>query len=109
MNKSDDALLTIGEIAKAVNVQQHVIRFWETQFKILKPIKFNNRRYYRSKDLANLKYIHELLYIKNYSIKDATKMLKKKYKKSNPLERIHLRLTSARRKLDKIINKEIHN
>ncbi len=76
-NKSDSAFRTISEVAEDLNVPQHVLRFWETKFSQVKPMKRGGgRRYYRPEDVALLKKIHTLLYAEGYTIKGVQKLLK---------------------------------
>ena len=75
--KSATAFRTISEVAKALDVQQHVLRFWETKFSQVRPMKRGGgRRYYRPEDVALLKHIHHLLYTEGYTIKGVQKLLK---------------------------------
>ncbi len=75
--KSESAFRTISEVAEDLNVQQHVLRFWETKFGQIKPLKRGGgRRYYRPEDVALLKKIHTLLYVEGYTIKGVQKLLK---------------------------------
>lgn len=75
--KSESAFRTISEVADDLNVQQHVLRFWETKFSQIKPLKRGGgRRYYRPEDVALLKRIHSLLYVEGYTIKGVQKLLK---------------------------------
>ncbi len=75
--KSDSAFRTISEVAEDLGVQQHVLRFWETKFIQVKPLKRGGgRRYYRPEDVALLKKIHTLLYSEGYTIKGVQKLLK---------------------------------
>ncbi len=75
--KSAAAFRTISEVAEELGVQQHVLRFWETKFSYVKPLKRGGgRRYYRPEDIDLLKSIHNLLYIEGYTIKGAQKLLK---------------------------------
>ena len=74
--KESNALKTIGEISKLLNIPPYVIRFWEKKFLYVAPIqKKNGRRYYTNDDFLLLKKIRELLYEKHYSIKGAQKVL----------------------------------
>ena len=76
-NKSSTALRTIGEASEAVGVPQHVLRFWETKFTEVKPMKRGGgRRYYRPEDIQILKKIKTLLHDEGYTIKGATTFLK---------------------------------
>ena len=75
--KSPSAFRTISEVANELDVQQHVLRFWETKFTQVKPLKRGGgRRYYRPQDVALLKSIHHLLYTEGYTIKGVQKLLK---------------------------------
>lgn len=75
--KSATAFRTISEVADELNVQQHVLRFWETKFSQVKPLKRGGgRRYYRPEDVALLRKIHHLLYSEGYTIKGVQKLLK---------------------------------
>lgn len=75
--KSAGAFRTISEVAESLNVQQHVLRFWETKFTQVKPLKRGGgRRYYRPEDVALLEKIHHLLYTEGYTIKGVQKLLR---------------------------------
>ena len=79
--KAPGAFRTISEVADDLDVQQHVLRFWETKFSQIRPLKRGGgRRYYRPEDLALLKKIHHLLYTEGYTIKGVQKLLKEKGK-----------------------------
>ncbi|HEC90335.1 MAG TPA: MerR family transcriptional regulator [Alphaproteobacteria bacterium] len=75
--KSSEAFRTISEIAAELQLPQHVLRFWETKFTSLKPLKRGGgRRYYRPDDLRLLKRIRTLLYDDGYTIKGVQKLLR---------------------------------
>ncbi len=75
--KSVSAYKTISEVSKQIDVPSHVLRFWETKFSQVKPIKRSGgRRYYRSEDIDVLIRIRTLLYKEGYTIKGAKKALK---------------------------------
>lgn len=75
--KAAGAFRTISEVADDLNVPQHVLRFWETRFFQVRPLKRGGgRRYYRPEDVALLKKIHFLLYSEGYTIKGVQKLLK---------------------------------
>ena len=75
--KSVSAYKTISEVSKQIDVPSHVLRFWETKFGQVKPIKRSGgRRYYRSEDIDVLVQIRTLLYKEGYTIKGAKKVLK---------------------------------
>lgn len=79
--KAPSAFRTISEVADELDVQQHVLRFWETKFSQVRPLKRGGgRRYYRPEDLALLKSIHHLLYTQGYTIKGVQKLLKEQGK-----------------------------
>lgn len=84
-NKSPQALKTISEAADILGLPTHVLRFWETKFDIIKPIKFNNRRYYNPKALETLKQIKSILHEQNYSIQDAITYFKNSKNNSSSL------------------------
>jgi DNA-binding transcriptional MerR regulator len=72
--KSPNALRTISEASEVLDVPQHVLRFWETKFNQIKPLKRNGgRRFYRPQDLDVLQQIKHLLYNQGYTIKGAKK------------------------------------
>lgn len=78
-DKSADAFRTISEVAETIGVPQHVLRFWETRFPAVKPLKRGgNRRYYRPEDVELLRAINRLLYTDGYTIKGVQKLLKDK-------------------------------
>lgn len=80
--KSSSAFRTISEVADELDVQQHVLRFWETKFSQVRPLKRGGgRRYYRPEDVQLLKAIHNLLYTQGYTIKGVQKLLREVGKK----------------------------
>ncbi len=77
MDKSPDAFRTISEVADELDLPQHVLRFWETRFTQIKPMKRGGgRRYYRPDDVDLLKGIRHLLYDQGFTIKGVQKLLK---------------------------------
>ena len=77
VEKSPDAFRTISEAAEELDVPQHVLRFWETRFSQIKPMKrAGGRRYYRPADVELLKGIRSLLYREGYTIRGVQKILK---------------------------------
>jgi DNA-binding transcriptional MerR regulator len=75
--KSAAAFRTISEVAEDLDVPAHVLRFWETKFPSVKPLKRGGgRRYYRPEDIDLLRGIRELLYGDGYTIKGVQKLLK---------------------------------
>ena len=76
-HKSAAAFRTISEVASELSVQLHVLRFWETKFTQLRPMKrAGGRRYYRPEDIILLKKIRSLLYDDGYTIKGVQKLLR---------------------------------
>jgi DNA-binding transcriptional MerR regulator len=75
--KSAAAFRTISEVAGDLEVAQHVLRFWESKFPQVRPLKRGGgRRYYRPEDVDLLRQIRSLLYEEGYTIKGAQKLLK---------------------------------
>ena len=75
--KSPEAFRTISEVSKDLSLPQHVLRFWETKFAQIKPIKRGGgRRYYRPEDIELLKGIKYLLYHDGYTIRGVQKVIK---------------------------------
>lgn len=70
--KDAQALRTIGEVAKALDIRQHVLRYWEQQFPMLEPLKRSGgRRYYRPEDVALVQTIDRLVNREGYTLKGA--------------------------------------
>lgn len=77
MEKSPDAFRTISEVAEDLDLPQHVLRFWETRFSQIKPMKRGGgRRYYRPQDVELIKGIRHMLYDQGYTIKGVQKLLR---------------------------------
>ena len=77
MDKAPDAFRTISEVAEELDIPQHVLRFWETRFAQIKPMKRGGgRRYYRPDDVDLLKGIRRLLYGEGYTIRGVQRILK---------------------------------
>lgn len=77
MDKSPDAFRTISEVAEDLDLPQHVLRFWETRFSQIKPLKRGGgRRYYRPQDVDLIKGIKSMLYDQGYTIKGVQKLLR---------------------------------
>ena len=75
--KSPGAFRTISEVATELDVPQHVLRFWETKFAQVRPLKRGGgRRYYRPEDVDLLRRIRELLYTEGYTIKGVQRLLR---------------------------------
>jgi DNA-binding transcriptional MerR regulator len=77
LDKAPDAFRTISEVADDLDIPQHVLRFWETRFTQIKPMKRSGgRRYYRPDDVDLLKGIRRLLYGEGYTIRGVQRILK---------------------------------
>ncbi len=76
-NKSAAAFRTISEVSDELDVPQHVLRFWETKFTQVRPLKrAGGRRYYRPEDVDLLRRIRDLLYAEGYTIKGVQRLLR---------------------------------
>jgi len=77
VDKAPDAFRTISEVAGDLDLPQHVLRFWETRFQQIKPLKRGGgRRYYRPDDIALLRGIQHLLYGEGYTIRGVQRILR---------------------------------
>jgi DNA-binding transcriptional MerR regulator len=77
MEKTQEAFRTIGEVAEELDLPQHVLRFWETKFTQIRPVKrAGGRRYYRPDDVQLVAAIRVLLYSEGYTIKGVQRILK---------------------------------
>lgn len=115
--KSAAAFRTISEVSDELEVQQHVLRFWETKFPQVKPLKRGGgRRYYRPEDVDLLRRIRDLLYREGYTIKGVQKLLKEggstavtRREQAGPVEALApLGLDSERRRKLGEILQELH-
>ena len=76
-DKANDAFKTISEVSALLDVPQHVLRFWESKFSSLRPLKRSGgRRYYRPDDVAVLRRIRQHLHVDGFTIKGAQKLLR---------------------------------
>jgi len=76
LQKSDDAFRTIGEAAAELGLKTHVLRFWETKFDALQPMKRSDgRRYYRAEDMEVLRTLQNLLHVQGMTIRGAIRTL----------------------------------
>lgn len=74
--KAPDALRTIGEVARALGIRQHVLRYWEDQFPLLRPLKRSGgRRYYRPGDIELVRTIDRLVHQEGYTLRGARQVL----------------------------------
>jgi DNA-binding transcriptional MerR regulator len=79
VDKAPDAFRTISEVAQELDVPQHVLRFWESRFREIKPMKRGGgRRYYRPNDLDLLRGIRHLLYSEGYTIRGVQRLLRER-------------------------------
>jgi DNA-binding transcriptional MerR regulator len=79
--KAPDAMRTIGEVTRALGIRQHVLRYWEEQFPMLKPVKRSGgRRYYRPEDIALVAQIDQLVHREGYTLRGARLALEGKGK-----------------------------
>ena len=79
IKKSDDAFRTIAEVSTMLGVEQHALRYWESQFKQVRPVKRKgNRRLYRPSDIKLIAGLKKLLHEDNYTLKGAQKILGQK-------------------------------
>lgn len=70
--KAPDAFRTIGEVAKMLGIRQHVLRYWEDQFPMLRPVKRSGgRRYYRPEDVSLVQRINQLVHGEGYTLRGA--------------------------------------
>src|SRR6202795_4976650 len=77
MDKAPDAFRTISEVATDLDLPQHVLRFWETRFGQIKPMKRGGgRRYYRPEDVDLLRGIRHLLYGEGYTVRGVQRILR---------------------------------
>ena len=85
IEKSPSAFRTISEVAEELEVPQHVLRFWETKFPQVRPLKRGGgRRYYRPEDVDTLRRIRSLLYDQGYTIKGVQRLLREGGLKHEP-------------------------
>jgi DNA-binding transcriptional MerR regulator len=84
--KSDTAFRTIGEVAAALDLPQHILRYWETRFSQLRPMqRAGGRRYYRPEDIALVRRINQLLNQEGYTVKGVQKLLAEEAAKGTSL------------------------
>jgi DNA-binding transcriptional MerR regulator len=84
VEKAPGAFRTISEVATDLDVPQHVLRFWESKFAQVRPLKRGGgRRYYRPEDVDLLRFIRALLYEQGYTIRGVQKVLKEQGRKGS--------------------------
>ena len=111
--KSANAFRTISEASTELGLPQHVLRFWESKFNQIKPLKRGgNRRYYRPEDLDILRRIRSLLYEEGYTIKGVQKLFKEKNSKGHEkkYQKLMLKANNVKedKKTDAILNEVIN-
>ena len=104
IEKAPDAFRTISEVSEALDVPQHVLRFWEAKFTQIKPLKrAGGRRYYRPDDIDLLKGIRALLYGEGFTIKGVQKVLREQGARHvAEIGRIGVKEAGVRREGDKV-------
>ncbi len=103
VNKSKAAFRTIAEVAEELGIATHVLRFWETKFSQIKPMKRSGgRRYYRPDDVELLKIIRNYLYDQRYTIEGVQKLFKEKGVKNLVGEEIQKDFFGAPEQLEEI-------
>jgi len=95
MSKAETAYRTIAEVSDLLQVQPSVLRFWETQFHQLKPVKRMGRRYYTAEDVVLLARIRDALYKEGFTIKGVQKRLKSGEKAEIPLDNAQMQHDSV--------------
>ena len=104
--KSPQAFRTISEVSSEINIPTHVLRFWETKFPNINPLKRSgNRRYYRPEDVKLIIRIKTLLYDNGYTVKGVQKLLKENDNKNNEKNIVKEKLSSILKDIDNIIKK----
>ena len=104
--KAPQAFRTISEVSNEIDIPTHVLRFWETKFPNINPLKRSgNRRYYRPEDVKLIIRIKTLLYDNGYTVKGVQKLLKENDNKNNEKNNIKEKLSSILKDIDNIIKK----
>ncbi|HDD45015.1 MAG TPA: MerR family transcriptional regulator [Candidatus Desulfofervidus auxilii] len=91
----------ISEVSKLVGLEPYILRFWEREFKEIKPIRFSSHRLYTIEDIKILLEIKKLLYEEGFTISGAKKQLSKRLKQHNILEEIREELKEILKHLGK--------
>tara|TARA_S200000501_G_scaffold51427_1_gene41375 strand:- start:26388 stop:26747 length:360 start_codon:yes stop_codon:yes gene_type:complete len=83
LKKINKLYYSIGEVSKITGLKQYVLRYWETEFNVLKPVKNSaGNRIYKDNDIKMVKYIQDLLYTKKFTIKGAKLHLENEFNES---------------------------
>jgi putative toxin-antitoxin system antitoxin component (TIGR02293 family) len=105
--EASEGRLTISEVSERLKVPQHVLRFWETKFAAVRPLRRGGgRRYYRPEDVEVLKIVRDLLYEKGHTIKSAQKLLRERGLDVDPNKR-EAHETSPKETLEALISSEV--
>src|ERR671929_190069 len=92
VEKSPSAFRTISEVAEELDVPQHVLRFWESKFPQVKPLKRGGgRRYYRPEDIVLLRRIRQCLYQEGYTIRGVQRLLRELQELRDMLQQVRKR------------------
>ena len=103
--KSPQAFRTISEVSSETNIPTHVLRFWETKFSNINPLKRSgNRRYYRPEDVKTIIQIKTLLYENGYTVKGVQKLFQDKSKKIHEPKEENNKLISIKNRLNFILD-----
>tara|TARA_B100000902_G_scaffold332733_1_gene330838 strand:+ start:229 stop:570 length:342 start_codon:yes stop_codon:yes gene_type:complete len=103
--KSPQAFRTISEVSNETNIPTHVLRFWETKFSNINPLKRSgNRRYYRPEDVKTIIQIKTLLYENGYTVKGVQKLLQDKSNKIQGPKEGNNKLNSIKNRLNFILD-----
>ena len=103
--KSPQAFRTISEVSNETDIPTHVLRFWETKFSNINPLKRSgNRRYYRPEDVKTIIKIKTLLYDNGYTVKGVQKLLQDKSNKTHEQKEETNKLNSIKNRLSFILN-----
>ena len=103
--KSPQAFRTISEVSNETNIPTHVLRFWETKFSNINPLKRSgNRRYYRPEDVKTIIQIKTLLYDNGYTVRGVQKLLQDKSNKLQEPKEETDKHTFIKNKLNFILN-----
>jgi len=108
LKKINKLYYSIGEVSKITGLKQYVLRYWETEFSVLKPVKNTaGNRIYKDNDIKLIKYIQDLLYKKKYTIKGAKMHLSDQFNnsvnKSSDIQEIKQDLINIKKSLTDIV------
>ena len=109
LKKINKLYYSIGEVSKITGLKQYVLRYWETEFTVLKPVKNTaGNRIYKDNDIKLIKYIQDLLYKKKYTIKGAKMHLTDQFNtsvnKSSDIQEIKQDLINIKKSLTDIVS-----